>query len=449
MVGSAPEGGRSVRVSALVAGSELLDGSVRDVNTCFVGGWLERRGGQLVEARVLRDDPGLVADAVRDARVDGVAVVVCGGLGSTRDDRTREAVAAALERDLVVDESLAERLEGFGGDETARRRQARRPRGADTLPNPAGVAPGFAWEEGGWWIVALPGVPRELRAMLDGAAGAWIVERLPGRGPPRRRVRLAGIPESEVARKIEGMPELEGLNVRSYPASGTVDVVLLDGGEARPGADERLQKAVVALRRRLGDDVYEVGDRGLAEVLETRLRETGGSLAVAESCTGGMLGAELTAVSDSSDVFWGGVVSYADEAKQRLLDVPAATLEAHGAVSEATAVAMARGVREIAGASLGVAITGIAGPGGGRPDKPVGTVWIAVSAGDDVARRFEFRGGRREVRVRSVHAALDLARRSLAGSEGAVAGPGSFDDGEEAAVGPTQRTRAEEKGRAT
>lgn len=424
MAASAPEGGRSVRVSALVVGSELLDGSVRDANTCFLGGWLERRGGQLVEARVLGDDPGLVADAVRDARADGVAVVVCGGLGSTGDDRTREAVAAALERDLVVDEAVAERLEGSGGGEAARRRQALRPHGADTLANPAGVAPGFAWDENGWWIVALPGVPREMRAMLDDAAGAWIAERLPGRGPPRRRVRLAGIPESEVARKIEGMPELEGLDVRSYPASGTVDVVLMEGGEARPGTDERLRKAVVALRRRLGDDVYEVGDRGLAEVLEARLRETGDTLAVAESCTGGMLGEELTAVPGSSDVFWGGVISYADEAKQRLLDVSSATLEAHGAVSEATAVAMARGVREIAGASLGMAITGIAGPGGGRPGKPVGTVWIAVSAGDDVARRFVFRGGRREVRVRSVHAALDLARRSRSGSEGSAAGAG-------------------------
>jgi nicotinamide-nucleotide amidase len=285
--------------------------------------------------------------------------------------------------------------------------------------------------------------------MLDGAAGAWIAERLPGRGRPRRRVRLAGIPESEVARKIEGMPELEGLDVRSYPASGTVDVVLLDGGEARPGTDERLRQAVVALRRTLGDDVYEVGDRGLAEILETRLREVGGSLAVAESCTGGMLGAELTAVPGSSDVFWGGVISYADEAKQRLLDVSPATLESHGAVSEATAVAMARGVREIAGASLGVAVTGIAGPGGGRPGKPVGTVWIAVAAGDDVARRYEFRGGRREVRVRSVHAAIDLARRSLADSDGAAAGPGSDDGGGDAAVGPTQRKRAEETGRTT
>lgn len=449
MAASAPEAGRSVRVSALVVGSELLDGSVRDANTWSLGGWLERRGGRLVEARVLRDDPGRVADAVRRARADGFAVVVCGGLGSTRDDRTREAVAAALERDLVVDEDLVGRLEGLGGGEAARRRQARRPHGAETLPNPAGVAPGFAWEEGAWWMVALPGVPREMRAMLDGVAGGWIAERLPGRGPPRRRIRLAGIPESEVARKIEGMPELEGLDVRSYPASGTVDVVLLEGEEARPGTDERLRRAVVALRRRLGDDVYEVGDRGLAEVLEARLRAVDGSLAVAESCTGGMLGAELTAVPGSSEVFWGGVISYADEAKLRLLDVPPNTLEAHGAVSEATAVAMARGVREIAGASLGLAITGIAGPGGGRPGKPVGTVWIAVSAGDDVARRFEFRGGRREVRVRSVHAALDLARRSLAGSEGIAADPGSDDDRRGATGGPTQRRRTEETGRTT
>ncbi|MFW6193288.1 MAG: nicotinamide-nucleotide amidohydrolase family protein [Gemmatimonadota bacterium] len=416
MVTSASDGTPRARVRALVVGSELLDGSVRDANTCHLGGWLDRRGGQLVEVRLLPDDPGRVAEAVRDARAGDVAVVVCGGLGPTRDDRTREAVAAALERDLVVDAS-------------AGRGRARRPRGAETLPNPAGVAPGFASDEGSWWIVALPGVPRELRAMLDGAAGAWIAERLSGRGRPRRRVRLAGIPESEVARKIEGMPELEGLDVRSYPASGTVDVVLLDEEEARSGADGRLRKAVVALRRRLGDDVYEVGDRGLAEVLEARLREMGGSLAVAESCTGGMLGAELTAVPGSSDVFWGGVVSYADEAKQRLLGVSPSTLASHGAVSEATAVAMARGVREIAGASLGVAVTGIAGPGGGRPGKPVGTVWIAVSARDDAARRFEFRGGRREVRVRSVHAALDLARRSLTGSEPAAAGSGSEETG--------------------
>lgn len=418
MQGAEPDGGRNLPVAALVVGSELLDGSVRDANTAFLGAWLRRRGGRLEWLVTVPDDPERIGDGVREARGEGIPLVVSGGLGPTEDDRTREAVAEALETALVVDEGWLRRLEGSAGGEDAWRRQARRPREARPLSNPSGTASGFAWEAGAWWLVALPGVPGEFRAMLDGDAGTWIAPRLPGEGPARRRIRLAGIPEAEVARKIEGMPELEGLDVRSYPASGTVDLVLLDGSAGRPGTDRRLEAAVGALRRRLGEDVYEVGDRDLAQVLEDLLREAGGTIAVAESCTGGMLGAELTAVPRSSDVFWGGVISYANEAKERLLGVSRRTLERHGAVSEAVATAMAHGVRERTGVDRGVAITGIAGPGGGRPGKPVGTVWIAVSGPRDAVRRFQFRGDRREVRVRSVHAALDLARRSLPGGGG-------------------------------
>lgn len=409
-------------VRLVAVGGELLDGRVADENTPRLARAVTARGGRVAEARTVRDRREAVRDAVAGGLASADGVVVGGGLGPTRDDRTREGVAAALGRELeVVEAAAADGDAGEDGDahrgsagraRRAGRRQARIPRGARPIPNPAGTALAFAAGTDRGWVLALPGVPGELSALLDGEAGAFLDEVLPGEGPPTRRVGLAGRPESGVAAALGDVAELEALEVASYPRAGVVDLHLRPGpGLEGRDAGEALDRAVEALRRRFGEDVYEAGDRELAEVVLDALGGDGAGLATAESCTGGLLGAELTSVPGASRVYWGGVVTYADAAKEALLGVSRRTLERRGAVSGATAREMAAGVRERSGVEWGLSVTGVAGPSGGTPQKPVGTVWIGLDGPASLAVRRRFPGDRAEVRRRSVLGALDLLRR--------------------------------------
>lgn len=407
----------TVGVRLLLVGDELLEGTADERNRRPLAGAVAARGGRVEGVRFVPDDEAPLAAEVRAALEEGLGVVLSGGLGPTRDDRTREAVAAALGVELEVDEGWARALEASERSDRPAR-QARIPAGARLLENPHGTAAAFAGRSGRGWYLALPGVPEELRALLDGPAGAFLDEVLPGEAPPRCRIGIAGVAESTVADRLEGMEALEPVRVASYPRRGVVDLWLTagpapGGGPAAPSDERRLEEAVAAVREAFGPDVYEVGDRRLVEVVEDALRAEGSTLAVAESCTGGWLGAELTSVPGSSDVFWGGAVAYADRAKAELLGVGPGVLAEHGAVSEPTARAMAEGIRREAGSGWSIAVTGIAGPGGGSPGRPVGTVWIAVDGPGPAARRHRFPGDREEVRERSVHAALDLLRRRL------------------------------------
>lgn len=416
--------GSAVRL--LMIGDELLGAGVEERNRRPMARAVATRGGTVESVRFLPDRRRRVAGEVEEALGEGTAVMTSGGLGPTRDDCTREAIADAL--GVELHEAPSDRARGSrsprSGSPDDRPRQAGLPSGARPLENPHGTAVAFAGRTEGAWYLALPGVPEELRSLLDGAAGDILDEVLPGEASPRRRIGIAGVAESAVARRLEGLKGLGGVRVASYPRRGVVDLELAaapgppgrEGGKGAPEA--RLDEAEAAVREAFGGDVYEVGDRRLVEVVEDTLLSSGTTVAVAESCTGGLLGAELTSVPGSSEVFWGGALAYADRAKVTLLDVDPERLERHGAVSEATARAMAEGIRRRAGTGWSVAITGIAGPGGGRPGRPVGTVWIAVDGPSTAVRRHGFPGDREEVRERSVHAALDLLRRRL-GSRGA------------------------------
>lgn len=411
-------GPAAVPVRVIVVGSELLEGRVRDRNTARVAAAVRDRGGRVEESRVVPDDEDAIRGAVRDALCRGVPAVVCGGIGPTPDDRTRDAVASALGRELEErpewGETVRDRARGPGITRRGRRRQTRLPSGARLLGNPRGTTAAFACRSDDAWILVLPGVPSELEGLLEGPAGDFLDEVLPGGSFPRRRVGIAGVPESEIADELESMPHL-GVRIASYPRAGVVDLYLV------PEADDPsvLGPAVDAVRARFGEAVYEVGERELPGVVLDLMEAAHRTLAVAESCTGGLAGGALTSVPGSSAVFVGGAICYADRAKVDQVGVRPPTLEAHGAVSGPVAREMAEGARARFGADRAVSITGIAGPGGGRPDRPVGTVWIGLAGVEgSSARHHLFPGGRAEVRRRSVRAALDRVRRAESGGAG-------------------------------
>ena len=402
-------------------GDELLAGATVDSNSAALGRAVETVGWRVARRATVGDDAGAIAGAVRDA-LDRCGAVLCtGGLGPTRDDVTKTAVARIFGRALRFDDALwralEERWARIGGRiPQANRSQAEVPDGAAVFPNPRGTAPGLALEdERGRFCVLLPGVPSEMQGILETSVLAWLA---PRGGPVRayrRLVRTTGIAESAVADRLA--PELDrfrGLEVAFLPDPVGVDLRLSAWSESEKEARARLDRAEEVVRERLGDRVYATGERDLAEVVGALLRERGLRLAVAESCTGGLVGARLTAIPGSSETFWGGVLAYDDAAKTELLGVAPDMIERHGAVSEEVATAMAAGVRARSGTEVGVAVTGIAGPAGGTPDKPVGTVCLAVSASDgERAVRRHLPGDRAQIRSRAAQAALDLVRRTL------------------------------------
>lgn len=416
MNGTAPG---PLREAYLVAvGDELLLGRTADTNSQEIARALTARGLSVRGTLVVPDEAAAIARAL-DATPPGALVSVTGGLGPTPDDLTREALAAWGGAALVEEPALAARLrercaargvpyhEGMA-------RQARVPAGLGWLPNPVGSAPGLLGELRGRTLLVIPGVPTEMRALLMDALAHWEAA---GRLPAPRPVvllRTAQVGEGALARLCHPLMEAHPDLVWSWwLVRWGVDVRV----SLPPGRDDTraLFAAGDALRRLLGVTLYAEGTQDLPDVVREALVARGATLAVAESCTGGGLGAALTSVAGASAVFRGGVIAYADAVKTAQLGVPAATLAAHGAVSAETALAMAAGCRARFATDYALAVTGIAGPDGGTPDKPVGTVWIALDArGRRHARRYRFPADRRRNRQLAVNAALDALRRILA-----------------------------------
>jgi nicotinamide-nucleotide amidase len=365
---------------------------------------------------VVEDDIARIASLVRSAleRVD--LVIVTGGLGPTADDVTREALAQAvdlpLERDTEQEARLRERFRTFRrriGSEQLK--QADRPRGATWITNPHGSAPGFFLRLGRKILSALPGVPSEMKTMYE--AGLEPELKLESRNEfSRCTLKIAGRTEPAVDRCIADLYRRPDTDITIL--SGTSGIELHLRGTASDGDTGGLGELVAELRTRFGQDVYGSDDDTLAGIVGALLREAGKTLATAESCTGGLLGGTITAVPGSSKWYRGGFVVYDNDLKQRLAGVSSDTLAKYGAVSEETARELARGARERCSADFGIGITGIAGPGGGTPEKPVGWVHVALDDGREGDHRAVLLpGGRDEVRRRSVTLALDRLRRRL------------------------------------
>ena len=413
-----------MRACILAIGSEMLTPFRVDTNSLFITERLNAIGYDVRLKAVVGDDVDELADVLRAAIGWADLIVITGGLGPTEDDVTRDAVARVHDMPLEVDEAIADRIR----DRFARRgmtmpdinrRQAMVPRGAVVLENPNGTAPGLWIERGRTAMVLLPGPPREMKPMLEGVVRDRLAPRSGSAGLFRRVLKITGRAESDV--DAQAQPTYAKWTSSPVPISTTILAVLgqielhLTAQAANPdAAHAALDAAVLEMQQVLGPSVYSTDGRSLEAVVGDLLRQHTLTIAVAESCTGGLLASRLTDVPGSSDYVERGVVCYSNRSKTELADVPAALIAEHGAVSEPVARAMAEGIRSRAGTNIGIGITGIAGPGGGTAEKPVGTVSVAV-IGDDESRvrTFQFIGGRDMVKFQAAQAALNMTRLAV------------------------------------
>jgi len=399
-------------VALLMVGDELLDGRTPDTNSHWLIEQLSARNWTVTGVETLGDDAHAIAGALHRRTGAVGAVIVTGGLGPTPDDRTRDALAMLAGEELAEDPELVAQitalLESRGRTMSdANRRQAVRPESSLPLRNGVGTAPGLWHEIDGTAVILLPGVPAELRWMFEHEVRPRLAAHLVASDTHTRRLRTTGVAEArlaEIVRDALGDDHHDGLAwcVASYG----VDVLVRDDDTAR------LDDVTARLRTAFGENLFAEGTVDLPEVVVRRLTERGETVAVAESCTGGLVGAALTSVPGSSRVLLGGVIAYANAVKQEQLGVDVALIEEHGAVSDVVARAMAEGVRARLGSTYGVSTTGVAGPGGGTEDKPVGTVWIGFADAEGAVARLRRLGGDRSlVRHWSVAATLDAIRR--------------------------------------
>ena len=389
----------------LCIGTELLLGNITNGNARWLAEQLAALGLPHHRQTVVGDNRERLMAAVREAAGRCRVLITTGGLGPTPDDLTTATLAAAFDTPLVehpeIWAEIQARLHARGRVcSPSNRQQAFLPAGAQVLPNPTGTAPGMIWTppaaagiQPGFTVLTFPGVPSEMEAMWRATAAPWLRAAGLAEGVfASRMLRFWGVSESALAEQMADLLEGENPTLAPYAGAGEVKLRLT----ARAGSDSEAQALLAPLeaeiRSRTGTACFGVDDDSLASVVLELLRRRGESLAVAESCTGGGLGAVLAAVPGASDVFRGGVIAYANAVKQELLGVPAALLDSHGAVSDPVALAMAEGARRVTGASWAIAVTGIAGPGGGTVEKPVGLVHIAV-AGPDGSRSDAVRFG--------------------------------------------------------
>ncbi|MCG6950290.1 MAG: CinA family nicotinamide mononucleotide deamidase-related protein [Acidobacteria bacterium] len=405
--------------ACLAVGSELLGDRRLDSNSLCITAVLARYGVSVEEKRVAGDSIGRVSAAVRELFDRYDVVVVTGGLGPTADDVTRDAVARALGRrikpDAEVEEWIRERYAELGREmPEICTSMARVVEGSTPLRNLRGSAPGLMTEEGGRLLAVFPGVPWEMEEMLERDLEPRIAQMSQGVRKDSRTLLLGGVVESDTEEKIRHLyADFGRENVTILASYGVLRLVLSAEGNTEQ-TKSRLDAMEAAFREALGEDVAGVDVDGLPDVVLMQLESLRHTLAVAESCTGGLMSAHLTNVPGASESFLGGVVSYSNDAKENLIDVPHEMLVEHGAVSEEVARAMAMGVRGRFVSDWGVGITGIAGPTGGTEEKPVGLVHWAVAGPNGVtARHRVFMGNRSIVREWSLNAALDHLRRCL------------------------------------
>lgn len=403
----------------LSIGDELLIGQVINTNAAFIAKKLNAVGIEVIRTLTIGDDESEIRSAFTSSFSEFDITIVTGGLGPTHDDITRKAVCDFFETDLVLNTAVLEHIRqlfekrNFAWSASAED-QARVPRVATVIPNPLGTAPGMLIEQSGKFFVVMPGVPYEMERMMEDTVVPFFAAKS-GKAVIHRTIKTTGISESLLAQKFGDVQAMIGpAKLAFLPSPTGVRLRITHVTDDRASGEALVARIESEIREKAAKHIYGTDDQEIEDIVGNLLREHGLTLAIAESLTGGLIANRVTNVAGSSAYFLYGVVSYSNESKSSILGVPPELISAHGAVSREVAEAMAVGVRNICGASIGLSTTGIAGPDGGSPEKPVGTVWIGFSAKEETfALKFSFGEGRLRVKERTAQAAFDLLRRKI------------------------------------
>ena len=406
-----------MKAEIIAVGSEMLTPDRIDTNSLFLTEELNKLGIEVVRKTIVGDNRDLLAEAFRDALNRVTLVIASGGLGPTEDDLTRETVADLLRRKLIRNEKILSYIEGrfrqLGREMPAVNvRQAMVPEGAEVMENPRGSAPGLWLEDAGRFIALLPGPPRELKPMYLEQVLPRLERRSTGVRMVHRELRVTGMGESSVEQRVRPIyTRYNDVSTTILAAPGEIQIHLRMWTSNAAGAQKTLDEIVKGFELALTDRIFSQDGSPLEEVVAKLLTLNSATISAAESCTGGLLAQRLTSIAGSSSYFLGGVVSYSNDLKTAWADVPAEIIQTKGAVSSEVAVALANGIRIRAGSTLGVGITGIAGPGGGSEEKPVGTVHVALAHASGVKERATlFPGDREAIRWHASQLALDMVR---------------------------------------
>lgn len=411
-----------MKIGILTIGNELMNGRIADTNSSFIAREMNLQGWPIEVMMSVGDDFSTIKSRLNYLLTFTDVVICTGGLGPTADDITTAAVAQAFGLSLVMDEKVLAYLKDIFARYNLRwtennAKQALFPEGAQIIPNPVGTAAGFALPVRDKLVVVIPGVPGETSRMVPEGVIPVLRRRYPQamQQTAKQTIKTFGLSEAEVDKRLADFDfEALGVSVGFYPVFPENHLVLIARADVLEQAQTNLQEAMDAVAARLGDCIFSYGEKTLEEIIAGSLAAKKLTIAVAESCTGGLIAHRLTDISGSSVYFERGVVTYSNAAKMDLLGVPADIIEKYGAVSEETARAMAEGVRKMAGTDIGLSTTGIAGPTGGTKEKPVGTVYIALSGGDQtICRHHAFRWDRRRNKLVSSEAALMMLKNYL------------------------------------
>ena len=393
--------------------TELLLGQIVNTNARDLAAGLSDCGVIVYYQTVVGDNPGRLKDAINDAykRVD--LVILTGGLGPTKDDLTKEIIAEYFGKKLVLHQPSLDRIKGYF-DRMGREmnetneKQAYMPEGCTILQNNCGTAPGLIVEEGEKIAILLPGPPKEMNPMFENEVKPWLKEKT-GSTIKSRTLKMIDIGESNMAAKVSDLMDGENPTVAPYAKEGESELRITAMAKTQDEADNLIEPVAKEIYARLGEYIYGEDDTTLVEALVKKLTEKKLTISTAESCTGGLIASEITSVAGSSEIFGSGYVTYANSAKMKMLGVKDKTLADFGAVSSETAKEMAEGAKAASGADIAVSVTGIAGPGGGTPEKPVGLVYAALADNDGtIVQKFNLDGNRDKVRRRTVKNVLKM-----------------------------------------
>jgi nicotinamide-nucleotide amidase len=404
----------------ITIGDELLIGQVINTNQAYIAEKLNEIGVDVARMTTIGDGTPAILGAFAEAWQRYNVVIVTGGLGPTHDDITKKAVCEFFNTDLVTNEEVRQRIQSLLqrrniGWTAAHEEQTRVPRKAKLVPNPVGTAAGMLFEENGKYFIVLPGVPYEMKEMVDRSMIPFLSSKVTGSVIRHLTLRTSGIAESMLAKQLGDIDELlQGAKLAFLPSATGVRLRITVLGHDLLSVDHKVSEVEQRVRAKVQKYIYGTGEEELEEALGRILTERRLTIAVAESCTGGLVADKITNVSGSSKYFERGVITYSNQSKVELLGVPEGLIKAQGAVSKEVAEAMAAGIRRVARADIGLSTTGIAGPTGGTPEKPVGLVWIGYADKDTtLALKFHFGDNRARTKERAAQAALELVRRRV------------------------------------